>query len=103
MSLLLFKYQGRWEQSFEFNRRASNLSPDDQAAWWNLGIVATALGRWTEARLSWERCGIADPGGADPPDYKLGRTAYRLDPDGQGEVVWGSRLRWYESPPDDGG
>ena len=89
---LLFKYQGRWEESFEFNRRASDLAPDDKGAWWNLGIAATALGRWADARGSWAKCGIADPGGADPPDYKIGRTAIRLDPDGDGEVVWGPRL-----------
>jgi tetratricopeptide (TPR) repeat protein len=89
---LLFKYQGRWEESLEFNRRASDLAPDDMAAWWNRGIAATALGRWTEARRSWEKCGVEDPGGADPPDYRLGRTAVRLDPDGEGEVVWGPRL-----------
>ena len=89
---LLCKYQGRWEESVEFNRRASELAPDDQAAWWNRGIAATALGRWKEARSCWEECGIADPGGSDPPNYEFGRTALRLDPDGDGEVVWGSRL-----------
>ena len=89
---LLCKYQGRWEESVEFNRRASELAPDDQAAWWNRGIAATALGRWKEARSCWEKCGITDPGGSDPPDYRFGRTALRLDPDGDGEVVWGSRL-----------
>jgi tetratricopeptide (TPR) repeat protein len=89
---LLYKYQGRWEESLEFNRRASELAADDQAAWWNRGIAATALGRWPEARLSWVKCGIEDPGGSDPPEYHFGQTALRLDPDGAGEVVWGSRL-----------
>ena len=89
---LLFKYQGRWEESLEFNRRASELAPDDQGAWWNRGIAATALGRWSEARRVWEQCGVKDPGGPDPPDYRLGRTAVRLDPGGAGEVVWGPRL-----------
>ncbi len=89
---LLYKYQGRWEPSLEFNRRASELAPDDQAAWWNRGIAATGLGRWSEARLCWTHCGIEDPGGPDPPDYRFGRIPLRLDPDGDGEVVWGSRL-----------
>lgn len=89
---LLCKYQRRWEESLEFNRGASERAPTDQAAWWNRGIAATALGRWTEARACWEHCGIADPGGSDPPDYRFGSTALRLDPDGDGEVVWGSRL-----------
>ena len=89
---LLYKYQGRWEESLEFNRRASELAADDQAAWWNRGTAATALGRWPEARLSWVKCGIADPGGTDPPDYQLGQNALRLHYDGAGEVVWGDRL-----------
>jgi tetratricopeptide (TPR) repeat protein len=89
---LLYKYQGRWKESFDCNHGAAALAPDDQAAWWNLGIAATALGRWSDARHAWTECGIKDPGGDDPPDYKFGRTAIRLDPDGNGEVVWGSRL-----------
>ena len=35
---------------------------------------------------------MADPGGSDPPRYALQRAAFRLDPDGAGEVVWGTRL-----------
>jgi hypothetical protein len=89
---LLCKYQRRWDESLALNRRAAELTPDDEAAWWNLGIAATALGRWAEARKAWERCGIRDPGGEDPPDYGFGTTAFRLDPDDEGEVVWGRRL-----------
>ena len=85
---LLYKYQGRWEESLAFNQRASELGPDDQGAWWNRGIAATALGLWPEARRCWTRCGIADPGGSDPPDYRFGRIPLRLDPEGDGEVVW---------------
>jgi tetratricopeptide (TPR) repeat protein len=89
---LLYKYQRLWAQSLEFNRQASELAPDDQGAWWNRGIAATALGLWPEARRCWAECGIKDLGGADPPDYRLGRIPVRLDPDGDGEVVWGTRL-----------
>ncbi len=89
---LVAKYQGRWEESFDANRRVTELAPDDQGAWWNLGIAATALARWTEARRAWAACGVADPGGSDPPSYRLRRSAFRLDPDGAGEVVWGARL-----------
>jgi len=89
---LICKYTGRWEESFDFNRRAAELAPDDMGAWWNLGIAATALGRWRDARRAWQQCGVADPGGSDPPDYRLGRVALRLDPAGAGEVVWGTRL-----------
>jgi tetratricopeptide (TPR) repeat protein len=89
---LLYKYQRRWAESLEYNRRASALSADDQGAWWNRGIAATALGLWPEARECWVRCGVTDPGGADPPDYRLGRIPVRLEPDGDAEVVWGTRL-----------
>ncbi len=89
---LLYKYQHRWEESLAFNQRASELSPEDQGTWWNRGIAATALGLWPEARRCWTQCGIADPGGGDPPDYGFGRIPLRLDPDGDGEVVWGIRL-----------
>src|SRR5262245_16274074 len=52
------KYQSRWVESLEFNRRAAELNPDDQASWWNLGIAATAVGDWAEARRAWRACGI---------------------------------------------
>lgn len=89
---LLHKYEGRWQESLDFNRKASELAPDHQGAWWNRGIAATALGLWPEARRCWAQCGITDPGGDDPPDYRFGRIPVRLDPAGAGEVVWGTRL-----------
>jgi len=89
---LIFKYEGRWQESLDWNQRAAALGPDDEAAWWNLGIAATALGRWGDARVAWQQCGMADPGGDDPPDYRFGRVPVRLDPGGDGEVVWASRL-----------
>ena len=89
---LICKYAGRWPESFDFNRRAAALDPDDMAAWWNMGIAATALGRWRDARHAWQQCGIPDPGGSDPPAYSFGTIALRLDPDGAGEVVWGTRF-----------
>jgi len=89
---LLYKYELRWNESLDFNRKALAADPDHEAALWNRGIAATALGYWTEARDCWSKCGLADPGGADPPDYRLGRIPVRLDPNGEGEVVWGVRL-----------
>jgi tetratricopeptide (TPR) repeat protein len=89
---LIAKYDGRWQESFDFNRCAAELAPHDQGAWWNMGIAATALGRWADARRAWAACGMPDPGGSDPPQYGLRGAAFRLDPSGAGEVVWGSRL-----------
>lgn len=89
---LICKYAGRWQESFDFNQRATILAPGDMGAWWNLGIAASALSRWSDARHAWRQCGVSDPGGPDPPDYELGPIALRLDPDGAGEVVWGTRF-----------
>lgn len=89
---LLYKYQGRWHESFEFNQRAARLAPDDEATWWNLGIAATALGNWEEARRAWASCQIDLPAGQGPPVKDFGQTPVRLDPNGHAEVVWGHRI-----------
>ena len=89
---LLYKYQGRWNDSLRCNQRAVELSPDDRDAWWNLGIAATAVGNWTEARRAWASCGIKMPAGDGPPECNFGVTPVRLDPEGDGEVVWAQRI-----------
>jgi hypothetical protein len=89
---LLTKYQGQWEQSCEFNQRAVELNPQDEAAWWNLGIAATALKDWAEARRAWEGFGIRTPAGHGELQMDLPQACVRLDPPGNGEVVWGKRL-----------
>lgn len=86
------KYEGRWQESFDFNRKATELAPEDQGAWWNMGIAATALGDWKEARRAWSACGLKPPDGDGPPEYNFGMTPVRLDPDGDGEVVWTERI-----------
>src|SRR5947209_12173563 len=55
---LLEKYAENWESSRRLNQRAAELDPEDQASWWNLGIAATALADWPEARRAWRACGI---------------------------------------------
>lgn len=89
---LLYKYEGRWRESLTYNQLAAQLVPDDEACWWNLGIAATALGDWTEARCAWTACGIDVPAGDGPPEFNWGQTPIRLDPNGQAEVVWARRL-----------
>lgn len=89
---LLFKYRLRWRESLEYNQRAAAMNPDDQASWWNLGIAATALGDWVEARRAWAACGMTPPPGEGPPNFGWGMAPVRLDRDGAGEVVWGRRL-----------
>ena len=89
---LLYKYCREWKRSLEYNQLAVQLSPDDQASWWNLGIAATALADWGEARRAWEACGIKPPPGDGAPVFNFGLTPIRLDPEGEAEVVWARRL-----------
>lgn len=89
---LVRKYQRQWAESLRCNLRATELDSEDEAAWWNAGIAATALGDWEAARLAWEAVGIKLPPGEGEIRMRLGLTPIRLNPDGQGEVVWCERI-----------
>jgi len=89
---LLCKHQGRWQESLEFNSEAVRLDATDEGAWWNLGIAATALGNWSEARRAWKACGMEPPAGAGPPEFNFGPTPVRLAPHGRAEVVCAHRI-----------
>jgi hypothetical protein len=89
---LLYKYEGRWRESLVCNQQAATIVADDEATWWNLGIAATALGDWNEARRAWSACGIEIPFGEGAPECNFGKAPIRLDPNGAGEVVWARRL-----------
>src|SRR5947207_15567162 len=65
---LIYKRQKNWKKSLEWNRRAAAQDPSNQAAWWNMGIAATALGRWNLARSAWRGYGIKVPDGDGPVD-----------------------------------
>jgi tetratricopeptide (TPR) repeat protein len=89
---LLAKNNARWEDSLTFNQRAASLSSDDQAAWWNLGIAATALHNWSIARQAWTACGIELMDGTGEVAMPPATACVRLNPSHSGEVVWGERL-----------
>jgi hypothetical protein len=89
---LLYKHQKNWEQSLEYNRQATALDAKNEAAWWNMGIAATAVGRWDLARAAWRGFGIPIPDGEGPIDFPCGAGPIRLNPDGDGEVVWAYRI-----------
>ena len=89
---LIYKYRGDWHASFEFNRQANRLDPQDEAARWNLAIAATALRNWATARAKWAEHGIAMEGDAGPIEMDFGVTPVRLNPQGDAEVVWATRI-----------
>lgn len=49
---LIYKWSARWDECFDANRRAALLVGErpESPEWWNLGIAATALHRWDDAR-----------------------------------------------------
>jgi hypothetical protein len=89
---LLHKYRGEWSESYACNAAALRLAPDDEATLWNTGIAATALGLWDEARSAWLSYGIEVPAGSGPLEMELGSVPIRINPDGDGEVVWCRRI-----------
>lgn len=86
------KYSGRWRDSLRFNRRAVELNANDEGALWNMGIAATALRDWDEARRAWKGFGIDLVEGDGEVSIPPVTACVRLDPNHAGEVVWGKRL-----------
>lgn len=89
---LLYKRECNWSGSFECNLKAVALNPSDEDAWWNLGIAATAMGNWPEARRAWLACGIPLDEEDGPVELNFGPTPVRLNHDGDREVVWCDRI-----------
>lgn len=89
---LMYKTQRCWAESAACNRRATDLDPRNEAAWWNLGIAATALGDWRLARAAWRGFGVEMPDGDGPLELDYGPVPVRLRPEDDGEVVWADRL-----------
>jgi len=107
---LAAKWQRDWQASYDANLQALELLDDtrDEAAAWNLGIAATALGEWATARRAWTAYGISLPDGDpdSPIDGRFGVTPVRINPEPRfeepellldgvrytTEVVWASRL-----------
>lgn len=89
---LMFKKERKWEESLNYNRLATSLDPKHQAAWWNFGIAATALGHWQLARSAWRGFGLDVPDGDGPIDFPSGVGPIRINPDDNAEIVWAYRL-----------
>src|SRR6266446_1566999 len=91
--VLVHKRRRHWTDAMDCNQRAASLGGEQgDAAWWNLGIAATALRRWDVARTAWQRFGIAVPDREGEIVMDFGPAPVRLDPQGDGEVAWGQRI-----------
>ncbi|MFD0793466.1 tetratricopeptide repeat protein [Mucilaginibacter litoreus] len=89
---LLYKYQCDWKQSFHYNKKATELNSHNEAAWWNLGIAATAINNWVVAREAWNHFGLNLEISDSEPNLNLAKAPVRLNPDDDGEVVWCTRI-----------
>jgi tetratricopeptide (TPR) repeat protein len=89
---LYYKYEGNWQMSYQHNKKAAELDTESEAAWWNLGIAATALRDWRMARTAWIQCGLSLEVNDEEPSMNIGNTPIRLNPDDAGEVVWCKRI-----------
>ena len=89
---LIYKYQSDWELSLQHNQKATELDPTDQAAIWNSGIAATALGKWRTARLAWKAFGIEMEISDEAINMEIGLTPVRINPNTDAEVVWCHRI-----------
>ncbi len=89
---LIYKSRNDWQNSFEFNKKANELDPDDEAARWNLAIAATALRDWLTVRRAWKDQGLDIDNAEGPIELDFGLTPVRLNPNENGEVVLARRI-----------
>ena len=68
------------------------LEPNNEAAWWNLGIAATVLLEWRTARQAWNKFGLNLEINDEEPALDLANVPIRLNPDDDAEVVWCGRI-----------
>jgi hypothetical protein len=93
MQGLVHKYRLDWSVSLRHNLRALALAGEpDEAAHWNAGIAATAVGDWAQARAQWAACGIGVPEGNGPIETDFGVVSIRLNPWSDGETLFARRI-----------
>lgn len=89
---VIYKWQCRWSEARRCVERAIALQPNDnEGAYWNLGIAATASGDWETARRAWQMAGVNIPDGEGPIELNFGLTPVRMRTDDR-EVVWCQRI-----------
>src|SRR5688572_650560 len=88
-----YKHDLRFRECLDACQRALTGDDDwDEGIHWNAGIAATALEDWEAARYAWKACGIEVPDGDGAIEMDIGRAPIRLNPAGQAEVVWCTRI-----------
>ena len=88
---LVYKFQGRWQDSLDAFLTNGKLHPAPEA-YWNAGLAATALRDWSTARWAWKQLDFDVGPGDGPPEANFGASPVRLNPDDRDEVVWGLRI-----------
>jgi hypothetical protein len=86
------KYAGDWSESLAQNQLADKLRPGDEATIWNLGIAATALSEWEDARRAWKSYGLDVNDGPGEVLWSEMKACVRANPNGAADVVWGMRI-----------
>jgi tetratricopeptide (TPR) repeat protein len=89
---LIYKYRLEWDKSYQFNKRAVELNPKDEASQWNLGIAATMLQDWRLARQCWNFFGMKYKIVDEDTAGNIGKTPIRINPNEEGEIVWATRI-----------
>jgi tetratricopeptide (TPR) repeat protein len=87
---LIYKYQCDWRESFYYNQKAIEADVSNEAAYWNLGIAATALNDWKTARHAWNYFNLKLDVNDDELNMNLGSTPVRLSTNS--EVIWARRI-----------
>ncbi|MEN0005973.1 MAG: hypothetical protein AAF798_17615 [Bacteroidota bacterium] len=80
----LYKERQEWKPTLHYNKKTVALTPDDQQAWWNLCLAATALSKWRLARSIWAKFGLSN--------WKTVPVCFQLSYQGKFEIVWGRQV-----------
>ena len=88
---LIHKWRREWPECLACNLKAVELDPrgEEDPAYWNAGIAATALEDWAAARWAWRGYGVPISDGDGPIEENFGPGVVRLP---VGETVWGTRI-----------
>ena len=91
---LVHKLRREWREALRCSRQAGGLvnSDENEAAWWNAGIAATALQDWASAREAWSKYGLPIPLGEGEISMDFGFSPIRIRSNNHVEVVWCRRI-----------